>query len=133
KVSMLAKAFGKSRRQRHVSQSATLRHSHMTLPFRPLDTELPLVKVHIAPFKRRDLAQSQPRFAAEQNYQLGTPSELPRCGHEPLKICEIVEGCRGFRCSNQSDCAWYPVDHVPFDSLLEHHVQHREHVVQRFR
>jgi len=122
---MLAKTFREPRRQRNVSQSATLRHSHMTLPFGLLDTELPLVKVHVAPFKRRDFAKPQTRFTAEQHDQFGTSSKFACCSYEPLEIVEVVERTRRLRRLHQSERAWHPLDHVPFDSLLQQHVEHR--------
>jgi hypothetical protein len=41
----------------------------MTLPDRPLDTQLPLLQIHVRPLQGGDLATAEPRLTSQQNDQ----------------------------------------------------------------
>ena len=66
-VPMLGERRGEPSRERHVAQPSTLRRSHLAVPVRPLDAQLPLREIDVAPLERDHLAAPQPRLTAQQH------------------------------------------------------------------
>jgi len=52
-------------RQRNISKPTTFGRIDMSLPHRPLNTELPLLQIDIWPLKRSDLSTSQARLPSQ--------------------------------------------------------------------
>ena len=58
-MAMLTKRRREPHRHRHVPQTCALWSRHVTPPIGPLDAELPLAEIDVAPLEREDLAQSE--------------------------------------------------------------------------
>jgi len=62
---MLAERSRQSKRERHVPQPPAFRCRHLAVPVGPLDADLPLAEIDIAPFERDHLAAPKARRPCE--------------------------------------------------------------------
>jgi hypothetical protein len=90
------------------------------------------MEIHVRPFQGHDLPAAQPRFPAEQNNQPCLRIVVRRV-HETLEVLEVMETGRWLWDRQQANHARHPLNHVQLDRLLEEHVQHGQHVVDRLR
>ena len=67
---MFGERRGEPPRERHVALPSTLRCSHLSVPVRTTDTQLPLREIDIAPLERDHLAAPQPGLTAQQHDQV---------------------------------------------------------------
>ena len=76
----------------HVAKPAALRNGDVALPFRPLDANLSLAQVHVAPLEchHRDLPAAKSSLTAQQNNEQGVRF-LPGGFDQSLVVVEVVE------------------------------------------
>ena len=95
KMSVMPEGRRETKRHRHVPETAALGDGDMSLPSRPLDTELPLREIHIRPFQRHHLPASEPGLSAEQHNHVCTRVARFCRRHEPFVVVKVVEPHRG--------------------------------------
>ena len=111
---MLGERRGEPSRERHVTLPSTLGRSHLSVPVRTPDTQLPLRKIDIAPLERDHLAAPQPGLTTQQHDQVRPLIDCPCDVDEPLVLLEVVERCCAFLDGQQVDPApWEPKSESP--------------------
>ncbi len=108
---MLGERCGQPSRERHVPLPSTLRRSHLSIPVRTTDTQLPLREIDIARLERDHLAAPQSGLTAQQHDQVRPLIDCPCDVDEPLVPLEVVERRCALLDGQQLDPARHPLDH----------------------
>ena len=94
---MLGERCGQPSRERHLPLPSTLRRSHLSIPVRTTDTQLPLREIDIARLERDHLAAPQSGLTAQQHDQVRPLIDRPCDVDEPLVPLEVVNAVRPSR------------------------------------
>jgi hypothetical protein len=94
-----------------ITEPPALRNGHVTVPVGPLDRELPLGEIDVAPVERDHLAAPQARVPAQEHDQVCHRIDRLRGRDQPFVFLEVVERDGRSRHRQQRDRAGHPVDH----------------------